>query len=200
MKNSESVIADIKARSKALSWTLDERMRRLWAAAEAEAMGHGGVMAVFKAVGISHRAIYVGLREIEELECSGPEAGRPRIRRPGVGPPTMVEKYPDILEVVESLVEPGDAGRPDVAAPLDAEESPILTEELSVREYVISHGSVEKLFGTLGYSLQANAKVKEGISGDNPDRDAQFDSINRRTETALEENVPVLSVDTKKKE
>ncbi len=112
----------------------------------------------------------------------------------------MVEKYPDILEVVESLVEPGDAGRPDVAAPLDAEESPILTEELSVREYVISHGSVEKLFGTLGYSLQANAKVKEGISGDNPDRDAQFDSINRRTETALEENVPVLSVDTKKKE
>ena len=53
MKNSESVIADIKARSKALSWTLDERMRRLWAAAEAEAMGHGGVMAVFKAVGIS---------------------------------------------------------------------------------------------------------------------------------------------------
>ena len=97
MKNSESVIADIKAWSKALSWTLDERMRRLWAAAEAEAMDHGGVMAVFKAGGISHRAIYVGLREIEEQECSGPVAGRPRIRRPGVGPPTIVEKYPDIL-------------------------------------------------------------------------------------------------------
>ncbi len=75
-----------------------------------------------------------------------------------------------------------------------------LTEDLSGREYVISHGSVEKVFGTLGYSLPANAKVKEGISTDNPDRDAQFDYNNRRTETTLEENVPVLAADTKKKE
>ena len=169
-------------------------------AVEAEAMGHGGVMAVFKAVGISHRAIYVGLREIEEPECSGPEAGRPRIRRPGVGPRTMVENTPIYWRCSSPCWSPVTRGDPRSPLRWTQKNLRTLTEELSVREYVISHGSVEKLFGTLGYSLQANAKVKEGISADNPDRDTLFDYINHRTETALEENVPVLSVDTKKKE
>jgi hypothetical protein len=200
MKNSEQVILDIKTRYEALSWTMDERMRRLWAASEAKSLGHGGVMAVFKATGISRQTIYVGLQEIEDKELPSPEEPRPRIRRAGAGPPTTIEKYPNILKVLESLVDPVTRGDPMSPLRWTTKSLRTLSEELKAQGYDVSHVTVGELLETLGYSLQANAKIREGISADNPDRDAQFNYINEQSERAMEANIPVLSVDTKKKE
>ena len=60
---------------------LDERTRRIMAASEARALGHGGVSMVRRACGLSRKAISKGIREIEE--GFAPIDGR--IRRPGAG-------------------------------------------------------------------------------------------------------------------
>lgn len=51
----------------------------------------------------------------------------------------------------------------------------------------------------MDYSLQANKKTVEG-SNTHPDRNAQFEYINEKTKAFQNENQPVISVDTKKKE
>ena len=59
-------IKQIRTRFEKLAWALDERMRRLFAAAEAAVLGHGGVTRVAKATGVSRRAIHAGLEELEQ--------------------------------------------------------------------------------------------------------------------------------------
>ena len=54
----------VAKRFKALSWALDERMRRLYGAAEAQALGYGGISAVSEATGISRRALTEGIKEL----------------------------------------------------------------------------------------------------------------------------------------
>lgn len=76
--------APIGYRFALIEWTLDERLRRLFAAAEAKVLGHGGVTAVAAATGVSRRAIHAGLKELSSRQRSeAPKA--PRIRRVGAG-------------------------------------------------------------------------------------------------------------------
>ncbi len=62
----------------------------------------------------------------------------------------------------------------------------------------VTHARVADILHLLGYSLQANRKTIEGTS--HPDRDQQFNHINEKCKEFQEENQPVISVDTKKKE
>jgi DNA-binding phage protein len=57
-----------------LADTLNERQRRLWAAAEAKALGYGGVSVVARATGVSRRAIHAALAELDAADalCAGP--------------------------------------------------------------------------------------------------------------------------------
>jgi hypothetical protein len=73
-----------------------------------------------------------------------------------------------------------------------------LAQELTKEKHKISHVKVAQLLHKNGYSLQGNRKTEEGK--DHPDRDAQFQHINRRIKMALSKGQPVISVDTKKKE
>jgi hypothetical protein len=57
---------------------------------------------------------------------------------------------------------------------------------------------VLRLLKANGYSLQANKKTREGAS--HPDRDAQFEHINRTVADTIAAGEPVISVDTKKRE
>jgi hypothetical protein len=70
--------------------------------------------------------------------------------------------------------------------------------ELRSRGHKVSHSLVAELLSDRGYSLQANRKTREG--SDHPDRDAQFEYINARVQSALAKGEPAISVDTKKKE
>ncbi|MEX6429922.1 MAG: ISAzo13 family transposase [Ferrimicrobium sp.] len=180
-----------------IAWTLDERMRRIIAAAEAKVLGHGGISEVSRATGVSRRAIHVGLKELEAREESDSEAGR-RIRRAGGGRKKATDKDSTLATDLESLLEPVTRGDPESPLRWTTKSLRGLSEELKAMGHTLSHTSVGDLLEELGYSLQSNAKTLEGSK--HPDRNAQFEYINAETTSRLERGSPVISVDTKKKE
>src|SRR5258708_25538053 len=105
----------VRAKYEQLRCVMDERVTRLWAAAEAESLGHGGIAAVVEATGISKSRIRAGVRDLAELERRPPvEAPRDqRIRRSGGGRPALVESDPTLVRDLESLVDPVTRGDPE---------------------------------------------------------------------------------------
>ncbi len=186
----------VRQRYELLSKTLDERMRRLWAAAEAMALGYGGASLVQRATGISRVAIAAGKRELSESEPSSP--GQGRIRRPGGGRKAFLEKNPTVLRDLETLVDPVTRGDPESPLRWTCKSVRRLAKELQRMGHRVSYETVAQLLRGLGYSLQANRKTLEGSS--HPDRDAQFQHLNDQVQKQIASGNPVISVDTKKKE
>ena len=185
--------ATLKAKYEALFPHLDERQRRLVAAADAELLGRGGVSAVSRTSGLSRPTIYKGRGELQEEPL---EPGR--VRRSGGGRPCAHVIDPSILEELESLIDSTTRGDPMSPLRWTSKSTRHLAEALAERGYVASHQTVAELLRELDYSLQGNSKVLEGAQ--HPDRDAQFKYINRTTKKHLRERWPVISVDSKKKE
>ena len=188
----------IEQRFKQLSPHLDERHRRLWAAAEAAALGHGGAVAVERSTGVSRRAIAVGARELRQRRTRKSQSTLVRIRRRGGGRKKSVDKDPRLLPELRTLVEPATRGDPENPLRWTSKSVRHLAAELQARGLRASHQLVAELLASEGYSLQANVKTREG--GTHPDRDAQFAHINKRIRAAQAKGQPVISVDTKKKE
>ena len=187
----------IRNRYLSLEWTLDERMRRLYAAAEAKALGHGGVTLVWKATGVAKGSIQQGLKELEQ-RIDAVEPNSQRIRKIGAGRKASVTNDAELLSALESLVEPVTRGDPESPLRWTCKSLRQLESELVAQGYAVSHSSIGGLLKGLGYSLQGNRKTLEGTS--HPDRNAQFEYINSRVEEAVKIGQPVISVDTKKKE
>ena len=178
----------------ALAPALTERFRRLWAATEALALGHGGIALVEQATGISRSTIVRGIQELRSGELLDPD----RIRRPGGGRKRTVDKDAMLLADLEALVEPTAAGAPDAALRWTSKSVRRLSDELQAMGHAVSHRLVAELLHASGYSLQANRKTREGSS--HPDRDAQFRHINDHVRRFQQHGQPAISVDTKKKE
>jgi transposase len=172
---------------------LNEKQRRLLIAAEARTLGWGGISQVAKATGVSRVTIHKALTEIEDKKILAE-----RIRKPGGGRKDITEYYPNILEKLETLVDPVSRGDPRSPLRWTCKSTRQLSQELGQKGYAISNVTVADLLHRLDYSLQANAKTLEGAS--HPDRDAQFQYINSRVREFLRRQQPVISVDTKKKE
>lgn len=187
----------IRNRYLSLEWTLDERLRRLYAAAEAKALGHGGVTLVWKATGVAKGSIQQGLKELEQ-RVDSVEPNLQRIRKIGAGRKASVTNDAELLSALESLVEPVTRGDPESPLRWTCKSLRQLESELVAQGYAVSHSSIGGLLKGLGYSLQGNRKTLEGTS--HPDRNAQFEYINSRVEEAVSIKQPVISVDTKKKE
>jgi hypothetical protein len=187
-------LTTLRSKYKALAPALNERSRRLWAATEAKALGHGGIGLVERATGISRSTIQRGLREIEAGETLDPE----RTRRPGAGRKLTIEKDPGLLADLDALVEPSAPGDPDSPLRWTTKSVRTLADALQAMGHGVSHTLVAELLRGLGYSLQANQKRREGAQ--HPDRDAQFSYINEQARTFLKRRQPAISVDTKKKE
>lgn len=187
----------IRNRYLSLEWTLDERLRRLYAAAEAKALGHGGVTLVWKATGVAKGSIQQGLKELEQ-RVDSVEPNSQRIRKVGAGRKASVTNDAELLSALESLVEPVTRGDPESPLRWTCKSLRQLESELVARGFAVSHSSIGGLLKGLGYSLQGNRKTLEGTS--HPDRNAQFEYINSRVEGAVRIGQPVISVDTKKKE
>src|SRR6266481_4342784 len=171
---------------------LDERGRRLVAAAEAFAAGYGGIAAVAMATGMAPSTIGRGLRELAQDEPSD------RVRRPGAGRKPAIIKDPTLVADLEALVEPTTRGDPQTPLRWSCKSVRRLAEALHQQGHQVSRTLVAELLNAAGYSLQGNRKTKEGDS--HPDRDAQFAYINTQVAAALAGQQPVISVDTKKKE
>lgn len=187
----------IRERFQNLEWTLDERLRRLHAASEAKAIGHGGITLVSKATGVAIGSIKQGLKELcQRLENKS--GGRQRIRREGAGRKATVKVNAALTAALESLVEPVTLGNPESSLRWTCKSLRQLESELKKQGHIVSHTSIGDLLKNMGYSLQGNRKTLEGTS--HPDRNAQFEYINTIAEEAMSNGQPVISVDTKKKE
>jgi len=172
---------------------LDERQRRLVAAADAKQLGRGGVSTVARCAGLSRPTIHKGL---EELGRAPLPAGR--VRRPGAGRPALLEVDPAIEVELERLIEPATRGDPMSPLRWTSKSTRHLAGVLSKAGHPVSHETLARLLHELGYSLQAATKTVEGAQ--HPDRNAQFEYISRLTRRYLRNGWPVISVDTKKKE
>lgn len=186
--------AAITARYKALKTVLDERSRRLLAAAESQAVGKGGISIVAKATGVSRPVIRQGIAELKDPTTLA--AGR--IRKEGGGRKRASEKDSSLKTDLESLLESTTRGDPEAALRWTCKSVRQLTAELKRMGHQLSHQVVADLLHELGYSLQANRKTKEGSN--HPDRNAQFEHLNGKVKWSLSRHQPVISVDTKKKE
>jgi hypothetical protein len=179
----------------ALVWRLlDERTRRLMAASEALALPYGGVSRVHRACGLSRSVIAKGIRELQKRAVL--EAGR--VRRRGAGRKPLTVRDPQVVAALDRLIEPDTLGDPESPLRWVCKSTRQLAAELGREGHPISHVTVAQLLHQQQYSLQGTRKTEEGE--DHPDRDAQFRHINATVKRALTAGLPVLSVDTKKKE
>ena len=184
----------IRAKYRVLLPAMDERHRRMWAGAEARALGRGGIAIVARAIGLARNTIVRGLAELTHkrpLDAS-------RVRRSGAGRKRATVLVPGLTMALETLVEPVTRGNPESPLRWTCKSTRHLAEELNTQGYEVSHTCVAGLLHDLEYSLQANRKTLEGTA--HPDRNAQFEHINDAVTAQLKRGQPAISVDTKKKE
>jgi DNA-binding phage protein len=172
---------------------LNERQRRLVAAADAQMLGYGGMARVARAAGLNRSTLHRGLQDL-----AGPVLPAERVRHAGGGRTRVSAQPPAIVQELERLVDPVTRGDPQSPLRWTCKSTRQLARTLTARGYAVSYRVVGELLRELGYSLQANAKTLEGAS--HPDRKAQFEYLNAQVQTYLAKRWPVISVDAKKKE
>jgi len=192
-------IEAVRAKYDLLRPLMTERLRRQWAACEAQTLGRGGVTVVARATGLSRTTICSGLRELRQrLERPQDDLPPERVRAPGGGRHLVEANDPALLRALEALVEPTTRGDPQSPLRWTCLSTRHLAEALRSQGHAVSHKTVAVLLDDLGYSLQANRKTREGQN--HPDRNAQFAYINKRVRAFQRRGQPVVSVDAKKKE
>lgn len=172
---------------------LNEKQRRLMLAAEARALGHGGITRVAQAAGVSRPTIHRALRELDD-----PVIDPGRIRRPGGGRKRTRDRDPGVVAALDALVDPETRGDPMSPLRWTCKSTRHLAQALGEAGHPVSHSVVADMLRALGYSLQAPSKRLEGTQ--HPDRDAQFRYLNDQVQAFLTRGYPVVSVDAKKKE
>src|SRR3954469_21079355 len=178
---------------------LNEKQRRLLLAAEAQALGHGGIARVARAAGVSRPTIHKALLELTQPDAA-PERGRQGGGGGGGGggPNPRRDRAPALLSDLEALVDPDTRGDPMSPLRWTCKSTRQLAGALRERGHRVGHRTVAALLDQAGYSLQAATKTLEG--NQHPDRDAQFHYLNDQVKAFLADGQPVVSVDAKKKE
>ena len=172
---------------------LNEKQRRLLAAAEAKSYGYGGVQLISEITGITRRTIYRGIEDLESADVFD------RVRREGGGRKKITENYDGLLDDLENLIDASTRGDPESPLRWTCKSVRNLESELRKLGYDVSYKTVGNILHDLEYSLQGNRKTSEG-NDDHPDRNEQFEYINQKAKIFLRKGIPVISVDTKKKE
>jgi len=178
---------------------MNEKLKRRWAACEAMAIGRGGISAVSEATGMSRTTIRKGIREIEqEYPELAEQASNKRVRRSGGGRHRLTEHDPTLKETLHKLVDPATRGDPTSPLLWTSKSTRNLAKELQQLGHRVSYRTVARMLGDIGFSLQANSRTREGKQ--HPDRDAQFEYINKKVRSFQRRGLPVISVDAKKRE
>jgi hypothetical protein len=183
----------IRERFAAVGCGLNERARRLFAAAAAKTAGYGGIAAASRATGIARSTIGRGLKDLTD-----PGSLSGVVRRVGSGRRALTEADPSLLENLRLLLDPATMGDPMRPLLWVSKSHEKLATALCAMGHRISESSIPKLLGKLKYRRQVNRKTPGGSS--NPDRDAQFEHINAAVIAKQAAGQPVISIDTKKKE
>lgn len=192
----------LKAKYKLLGSLVNERALRICMAADALALGHGGVSFIAETTGASRTTIHAGIREIKlqnAVVSEKDEQPAPgKIRKPGGGRKRLEAKDKNILKDLDMLVDPATRGDPMSPLRWTCKSTTNLTKELVAMGHKVSQPTVWRLLEELGYSMQSNRKIQEGA--DHEDRDDQFNFIYSSINSFMASDCPVISVDTKKKE
>src|SRR5271166_5752028 len=196
-----AVISSVRQKYHALALFLHEKARRRWAACEALALGRGGISVVAAATELSHPTIRLGIAELQAGDDSPPgetQPDHPWIRRPGGGRYSIAATDRTLLRDLKRLIDPATRGDPMSPLLWTCKSTRNLADALAGLGHDLSHQTVSRLLVEMGYSLQANRKTEEGK--DHPDRNDQFEHINRKVRWFQRRGQPVVSMDTKKKE
>jgi Rhodopirellula transposase DDE domain len=193
-----SALRQIKSRYRALGPLMDERMRRQWAATEAQTFGRGGVSAVSTATGMSRNTIRKGLVELAVRKKHPRAPVAVRLRKEGGGRKRLTETDPGLVQALDRLIEPSTRGDPMSSLRWTCKSTMNLAQALTRDGHPVGAWTVGAMLKQSGYSLQSNRKTKEG--GSHPERNAQFEYINAVVDRFQQRGQPVISVDTKKKE
>ena len=193
MRAEEGFEESLAAKFQVLFPHLDERQRRLLMGAQARVLGHGGIRLVARAAGVREATVALG---VTELDSGAEPLGR--ARRPGGGRKRVAEVDPGLRPALLALVEPGTRGDPMSPLRWTTKSTRKLAGELTRQGHRVSADTVGDVLREEGFSLQGNAKTIEGRR--HPDRDAQFRYIGGQVAGHLAADVPVISVDAKKKE
>lgn len=189
-----STLADLTRKFRSIWPHLDERTRRITAANEAMSLGFGGVSLVHHASGLSRQAISRGIRDLK----SGKTLPPGRVRRVGAGRKAITTTDPELLGALDALIEGDTRGDPESPLRWICKSTRAIAQTLDRQSHPVSHVKVAQILHDQNYSLQSNRKTEEGA--DHPDRDAQFRHISAQVKKCLKQGIPVISVDTKKKE
>lgn len=185
---------EISERFNLLKPFLNEKSIRLFGAAEAKVLKHGGIQIVSEQTRLSRTTISKGLQELQNSK----KISVSRIRKEGGGRKTIVKKIPQIESALAKLIEPALRGEPDSPLLWTSKSLRKLSAELKLQGFNVSHNYIGKLLKENGFSLQANRKTDEGKS--HQDRNVQFEHIHETIKAYQFECQPVISVDAKKKE
>ncbi len=175
-------------------YLLNERERRILAAVEAQAYGRGGIQSIARITGLSRQTIYNGLNDLnQKIKNDG------RVRRPGAGRKKATDKNPELVTILEELLESNMRGDPEAPLKWTCKSVRNLRKELEKKKIFVGRQTIAKILHELDYSLQSNRKTLEG-KANHPDRNEQFEYINKKSKSFLRRSLPTISVDTKKKE
>jgi hypothetical protein len=186
----------IRKKFRQLRASMDERVTRLWAGAEAEAIGYRGLAVVARATGLAISTVTLGR---DEIRAGVKKTGLVKVRHKGAGRPAHEVAHPNLVPALEKLVAPGTRGDPESPLLWTSKSTHALSAEMFTEHGIrVGDKTVAKLLRERDFSLQAAKKTVEGKQ--HPDRNAQFEHINATAEDCIERGVPFISVDTKKKE
>jgi hypothetical protein len=186
-------IEEIRSRYVHLAPVMDERVTRLWAAAEAQSLPRGGIAAVAVATGISVTRIRCGIRDLAVCRQRSRQE-RPqdqRVRRPGAGRKRLTDKDPGLVPALEALFE---SRTRDPEAPLrwTCKSRLTLADELRALGRPLGGERVGEILRELGYTLHGT----RGTSVARAELEAQFEHINRQAKAFLRAGEPIVSVTT----
>src|SRR3989344_6745291 len=172
----------------------NEVQRRRLAGIRAIEIGRGGLLRICKLTGMSHHTVIKGMKEVRNIK----RQQTMRLRKEGGGRKKIIDKNPNLKKEIENILEENTAGDPMSKLKWTNKSTYTIADELKNKNQNVSEGTVGSIIKSLGYSLQANIKSKE--SGSSEERDSQFKYINEQVKIFAKKNIPVISVDAKKKE
>ncbi len=172
----------------------NEVQRRRLAGVRAIEIGRGGLLRVCKLTRMSHHTVIKGMKEIRNTKR--PQTAR--LRKEGGGRKKIIDKNPNVKKEIENILEENTAGDPMGKLKWTNKSTYTIADKLKNKNQNASEVTVGRIIKQLGYSLQTNVKSKE--NGSSEERDSQFRYINEQVKVFEKKNMPVISVDTKKKE
>jgi transposase len=167
---------------------------RHYLASEALSAGYGGVSEVSRITGVSRTTITKG---INELNSGKNVVGK--ARNSGGGRKYVEEKHPNIEEEIRKVIDGSTYGNPERVLSYTTESLRKIEQKLKAKGINVSHETVGKILESMNYSKQSNQKMFQ-VGEPHPDRNAQFEHINKTASKRIKSGIPVISVDTKKRE